>query len=85
MVTPDDAHASLIASHHRRELAERRAARRRRMRLILLMPALIGTTTIVYEITRPGLLTTAQMTSLWIGVALVIPLLATFDWLGERR
>lgn len=84
IVTPDDAYASLVRSQHRREAVARARARRRQARRALLLPALLGAGLLAWAVVSfddPNV----QALKIGIGVLLVVPLLATFDLLGERR
>ena len=84
VVTHDDAYASLVRSQHRREVVEIRRRRRLRWRGLLFMPFLLGLGLLGWAATSyddPNL----QAWKVIVGMALIVPMLATFDWLGEAR
>ena len=82
IVTHDDAYASLVRAQNRRELTELRRRRRMRARRALLLPALVGLALLgwaVFTFDDP----TLQMLKIVAGMLLVLPWMATYDWLGE--
>jgi small neutral amino acid transporter SnatA (MarC family) len=82
VVTHDDAYASLVRAHHRRELLEARRRRRVRTRRLLLIPALAGLALLgwaIFSFDDANL----QMLKIAAGMVLLIPWMATFDYMGQ--
>lgn len=80
-----DAHASLRRSGHRRERVARHNTRRLRVRRATAPLAIVGFLVLMSAVTYGGLNTTLQLARIAVGFVLVMPFLATFDWLGEAE
>lgn len=80
-----DVHASLRRSAHRREVAEVRNGNRRCARWLTFPLAVLGFVVLLSAVTYDGLNMGLQLARVGIGIALILPWLATFDVLGEAH